>query len=272
MSYLKRYTFQIAALTILTAIAFAGARTTVSEITVVQTPSELPALNTEARQGHALELSQREIASVRQSEVRRQIYNTVKSQLPKRYKDRAFEISRAVILESNHHKMDPFFLLAVIKTESHFNITARGRHGEIGLMQIMPQTAKWIASQAGLNPNLVNLEDPATNIRIGATYFASLRKSFNGATAQYIGAYNMGPGNVRKLAALNIEPQVYPGKVLSNYRGFYVTMAKNLVQQPVAAKVVSQPVKASRKLETRVIPASKVRSLRLNTFATWERA
>lgn len=271
MECLKRYSFQISALTILAVIALAGARTTVSEIEVIQTPGDLPILNSEARQGHALELSQREIASVRQSEVRREIYNAVKSQLPKKHKARAFEIARAVIMEANHHKMDPFFLLAVIKTESHFNVKARGRHGEIGLMQIMPQTAKWIASQAGLNPETLNLEDPATNIRIGATYFASLRKSFNGAAAQYIGAYNMGPTNVRKLAQANIEPQVYPGKVLRNYRGFYVTMAKNIAQQP-ANKVVDKTVKASRKLESRVIPASKVRSLRLNTFATWERA
>lgn len=269
MGNLKRYTFQIAALSILTFIAFAGARTTVSEMRVVPTAGDLPQLRADAHQGHALELSQRGLASVSTVDLSRQVYSAVKANVPNKYKDRAFEIARAVINEANHHKMDPFFLLAVIKTESHFRIKARGRHGEIGLMQIMPQTAKWIASQAGLNPDLINLEDPATNIRIGATYFASLRRSFNGAPARYIGAYNMGPGNVRKLAMMNIEPQVYPGKVLRNYRGFYVTMAKNMIV--FDSKIVEKSGKVSRKLESRVIPASKVRNLRLNTFAAWER-
>lgn len=268
MTNLKRYTFQIAGMSILSLLALAGARTTVSEIKAKHVPSELPSLNLAAQQGHALELAQRGIASVKDNQdLRRDIYVAVKSQLPKKYRTRAFEISRAVINEANHHGMDPFFLMAVIKTESHFNIKARGRHGEIGLMQIMPKTAKWIAAQAGLNTQHLNLEDPATNIRIGATYFASLRKEFNGVSAQYIGAYNMGSANVRRLAAENIEPTVYPGKVLNNYRGFYVSMAKSA---PVVNSIVRKE-KAIRKLETRVVPAFKVPRAAIQTLMPqWE--
>ncbi len=253
---------------VLSPLLLAGVRTTVCEIEVPVGPGDLPRMNVVAQQGHAFELSQREIfAAKKEHDLRRDILKAVKSNLPKKYQKRAFEISRAIINEANHHNMDPFFLMAVIKTESHFNIKARGRHGEIGLMQIMPQTAKWIASQAGFNPDHLNLEDPATNIRIGATYFASLRKSFNGATAQYIGAYNMGPSNVRKLASMAIEPTVYPTKVLKNYNGFYRGIGKDVP----AVSSAAQKAKAVRKLESRVIPTNKMHNTRLQVLMRgWE--
>lgn len=254
---------------VLSPLLLAGVRTTVCEIESPMGPSDLPVMNTVVQQGHAFELSQRGPASVApQSDIRRAIYLAVKANLPKKYSKRAFEISRAIINEANHHKMDPFFLMAVIKTESHFNIKARGRHGEIGLMQIMPQTGKWIASQAGLNANHINLEDPATNIRIGATYFASLRKEFNGSTAQYIGAYNMGPANVRKLAGMAIEPTVYPGKVLKNYNGFYTNFSKYMPNISNTA----QKAKQAPKLESRAIPSKKLDKRMLNLMRGWETA
>jgi soluble lytic murein transglycosylase len=225
MDALKKYGFQMSASLVLIPLMLAGAKTTVTEVS--QTANDLPKLNTQGQQGHALELApSREVASVSSKDLRKEILRTVKSQLPRESQPRAFEIARTVITEANHHMMDPFFLLAVIKTESHFNMKARGRHGEIGLMQILPQTAKWLAPQAGMDPEKINLEDPKTNIRIGATYFASPRKSFSGFGSRYIGAYNMGAANVRKLVSMNVEPSAYPDKVLKNYRGFYKSMTK----------------------------------------------
>ena len=229
MGNLKRHTFQVLGLMILTPLMMAGARTTVSEMTLLA--PELPNLNVQAQLVHSLELTpERELASEtpipRTKDLRKEVLKAVKSTMPKKFQHRAYEIARAVIIEANHHQMDPFFLLAVIKTESHFNIKARGLHGEVGLMQILPVTAKWIAAQVGMNPESLNLEDPRTNIRIGATYFASLRKEFSGYSARYIGAYNMGSGNVRKLMNMNMDPSVYPTKVLKNYRAFYKAVAQ----------------------------------------------
>lgn len=208
---------------VLAPLLFAGARTTVSEMTV--SVPELPALNVQGQQVHALELSS-ESAPMKKRDLRPHVLRSIKASIPKKFQHRAHEIARAVITEANHHNMDPFFLLAVIKTESHFNIKARGRHGEVGLMQLMPETANWIAAQAGLTPGKFNLEDPRINIRLGAVYFASLRKEFGGYSARYIGAYNMGSGNVRKLMAMDMDPSVYPTKVLKNYNGFYKAVSK----------------------------------------------
>jgi soluble lytic murein transglycosylase len=246
MSDFKRYTFQILSVLVMTPLFFTGARTAVTEMTT--SVPELPALNVQGLQLHAIELSS-EAAQINKRDLRNDILRAVSASTPKQYKHRAHEIARAVITEANHHHMDPFFLLAVIKTESHFNIKARGRHGEIGLMQLLPDTAKWLAAQAGISPNNINLEDPRTNIRLGATYFASLRKTFDGYSARYIGAYNMGAGNVRKLMAMNINPAVYPSKVLKNYRGFYQTAAKTAAgvdRAPAMAKS-----KSVKKLQTR---------------------
>ena len=132
--------------------------------------------------------------------------------------------------------MDPLFLMAVIATESQFNPKARGSHGEIGLMQVLPKTAKWIAPQAGIKRNQINLEDPALNIRIGATYFAKLRKTFEGKGTRYVSAYNMGSKNVRKLLKSNKEPKIYSARVIGNYTAFYARIGSTtLASQRVAS-------------------------------------
>lgn len=151
------------------------------------------------------------------------------------YKDKAYEIARAVIVEANHHGMDPLFLLAVIQTESQFNLKARGRHGEIGLMQILPETAKWIAPHAGVDSESINLENVSMNIRLGATYFAHLRKSFKNMGTRYVSAYNMGSTNVRRLVKNNIEPYIYSSKVLGNYTNFYAKIEKAQTSRDIAS-------------------------------------
>lgn len=229
MKNLNRYTKVIAAGWILSFVIFKGATLKVSQIDEVST--ELPRVEVGAQLDHALELLAKSnhskiLAIDSKTDLRPMILNIVKKSLPKAYQAHAFEVARAVITEANHHKMDPFFLLAVIKTESSFKIKARGRHGEIGLMQILPKTAMWLAAQAGIPQNQINLEDPSVNIRIGATYFAQLRSKFEGNGGRYVAAYNMGSLNVRRLIAKNVEPIVYPTRVLSNYDKYYDGLAK----------------------------------------------
>jgi len=94
------------------------------------------------------------------------------------------------------------------------------------LMQLLPRTAKWLAPHAGIAEDRIDLEDPNINIRLGATYFATLRKSFEGKGVHYVSAYNMGSANVRRLLASNVEPKTYSGKVLGNYKRFYTSVQK----------------------------------------------
>jgi soluble lytic murein transglycosylase len=203
--------------------------TAVQEGSLAKTVATLPQVETVGQTNHSIELLRRSrgpasVLTESRTEMRSLVLAAVEASIPQEFRVHAFEIARAVIQEANHHHMDPFFLLAVVKTESKFNMNAVGTHGEIGLMQILPSTAAWLAPQAGISGK-PDLRNPAVNIRIGAVYFAQLRKAFEGRPQRYVGAYNMGAANVRRLVASNTEPYIYAGKVLSNYKHFYREIA-----------------------------------------------
>lgn len=223
MKALKRYKYHLVAALILLALIFAGAKTKLG--TVTKSSDELPHVGSAFQMNHALELFPSSQSSFALSvgsggDMRGLILSLVKQSLPSKYDDKAFEIARAVIVEANHHRMDPLFLLAVIATESRFNLDAKGRHGEIGLMQVLPVTAKWLAPQAGLSRDF-DLREPAVNIRLGATYLARLRTTFKHKGNRYIGAYNMGVANVYRLLKAKTEPTIYSTRVLGNYSQIY---------------------------------------------------
>ena len=96
-----------------------------------------------------------------------------------------------------HHHVDPCLVAAVIKHESKFQSTARSDGGAVGLMQLMPQTAAWIAGQLGEPFTEDYLYDPALNIRYGVWYLAELEREFGGNDILALAAYNAGRGNVR---------------------------------------------------------------------------
>lgn len=69
----------------------------------------------------------------------------------------------------------------------------------MGLMQLMPETAKWIAQQMEDEDfTLAELEDPEINIRFGTWYLSSLHKEFEGNEVLMLAAYNAGRGNVKE--------------------------------------------------------------------------
>lgn len=151
------------------------------------------------------------------------VLETTRASLPEKWRPHAKRIARALVNEASRHGMDPLLLVALIKHESRFNPEARGHHGEIGLMQIKPSTARWVLSRKGRTaaPSEKRLQelllDPATNIRYGTSYIAHLRKSFKGRRHLYISAYNMGPANVRMHMKDSVQPRLYSDKVLAIY-------------------------------------------------------
>ncbi|WII73761.1 lytic transglycosylase domain-containing protein [Bdellovibrio sp. 22V] len=150
------------------------------------------------------------------------IHRKVQTSLAPKWKAYSRGIARTVITESAKYHMDPVFVLAVIKTESKFNPVVVGRHGEIGLMQIKPDTAEWISKKFNLPWNgKKTLENPSANIRIGLAYMNYLRSSFQGKAMKYVSAYNMGPSNVRRLLAKNVTPAEYNSRVMKNYSEIY---------------------------------------------------
>lgn len=103
------------------------------------------------------------------------------------------EIGRA----ATRYGVDPFLVAAVIKTESGFDARAESQAGAVGLMQLMPATAGWIASRPDWRgPASPDLRRPEDNINLGTYYLAYLLDRFDGDRASALAAYNAGTGTV----------------------------------------------------------------------------
>ncbi|MGL5393299.1 MAG: lytic transglycosylase domain-containing protein [Shewanella sp.] len=120
-------------------------------------------------------------------------------------------ISRA----ARKHQLDPALIRAVIHAESAFDFRAISRSGAMGLMQLMPQTAK----EMGVSNAFV----PEENIFGGSKYLAQMLKQFNGDIALACAAYNAGPTTVTQYNGIPPYPetQAYVERVqilLKRYR------------------------------------------------------
>ena len=96
-------------------------------------------------------------------------------------------------------ELDPALVAAVILCESSYDPKAESRLGARGLMQLMPNTAEWVAhklGEDGADYSFDNLYDPQTNIRFGTWYLGYLSRRFNGDATKIVCAYHAGQGNV----------------------------------------------------------------------------
>ncbi len=158
------------------------------------------------------------------------IYKRLESKLSLQWKGRARSIASAVILESSRYNFDPVFVLAVIQTESKFNPLTVGQHGEIGLMQIKPETAKWIAHKFNISwKDEKDLKNPEMNIKIGSAYLSYLREKFDTKPKKYVSAYNMGPKALRRILSQNLNPTEYNSLVMKHYAHFYSSLTAQTV-------------------------------------------
>ena len=97
---------------------------------------------------------------------------------------------------ARNYQLDPTLLAAVIYQESKFKADARSKSGAIGLMQLLPDTAKGIALHTGGSQFRVeDLYDPEINVRYGAWYLRHLLLKY-GDEHEALAAYNAGQDNV----------------------------------------------------------------------------
>jgi soluble lytic murein transglycosylase len=89
-------------------------------------------------------------------------------------------------------------VLAVIRQESAFDQKAQSSAGALGLMQLMPRTAKHIAKKLQLPYSDAKLtKDPTYNVRLGRAYLGNLLDGFGGSYILAIASYNAGPARVQ---------------------------------------------------------------------------
>lgn len=146
--------------------------------------------------------------------------------LPEKFSKKSKSVANAIVGEAERYEFDPIFLLAVIQNESMFNPEMRGKHTEIGLMQVKPSTAAWIAKKMGIKYHgEKSLLNPVENIKIGAAYMSMLRDQFDSHSRLYISAYNMGARKVRQVVAEDKMPKEYVQAVMKRYMAIYSAFA-----------------------------------------------
>ena len=99
---------------------------------------------------------------------------------------------------SQQFGVNPFLVLAVMREESHFYPQAVSRTNAKGLMQLMPQTAKQQAKWRRISLQQRSLFEPELNYHLGIYYLSRLQRQFVGEHIHMVGAYNGGPGNMKK--------------------------------------------------------------------------
>ncbi|MEQ8496117.1 MAG: transglycosylase SLT domain-containing protein [Gammaproteobacteria bacterium] len=112
-----------------------------------------------------------------------------------------FPVDHAVLAEKYavQRGLDPARVMALIRSESAFVIDARSPAGALGLMQLMPATAREMARRTGLRlARLEQLYEPAVNIALGTAYLERMLARYDGNFAMAAAAYNAGPLRVRQ--------------------------------------------------------------------------
>lgn len=110
---------------------------------------------------------------------------------------------------SEKYDIDKNLLIAVAKTESSLDPNAVSSAGAVGIMQLMPGTARELG--------VTNSYDPEQNIMGGAKYLSQLITEFDGNTELALSAYNAGASRVKQNGGVLSYTEEYVNKVMSNY-------------------------------------------------------
>ena len=94
---------------------------------------------------------------------------------------------------SKENDLDPAFVAGVIYTESRFRPDVESHREAYGLMQLLPESARFIQRKSRIEGDY---RDPEVNIRLGTWFLGYLKDRYNGDERLMLAAYNSGEGNV----------------------------------------------------------------------------
>lgn len=125
---------------------------------------------------------------------------------------------------ANDQGVDEAWVYGITRQESRFMHYAKSGVGAAGLMQLMPATAKWAASRAGIdNYNRSMLHDLDTNIALGTYYMRYTLGLMNGQATMATAAYNAGPNRAKKwMATVPLEGAIYAENIPFTETRLYV--------------------------------------------------
>lgn len=197
----------------------------------------------------------------------RAVVNNVLKAMPMKLKKRAYRYLPYFFHYSQVYKIDPYWAISIAWTESHFNRRAISWVGARGLMQLMPQTERWLKGEIKEGSSYGNRT--VKNIELGIFYLSKLLKQFDGNYREATVAYNMGPGWVRRWKAkrrfVGSRRNVYLNKVKRHYRilskshyyfvkGCDTEYAHTYVVKPSKAKLRSYDLSLEREFKMAMAP------------------
>jgi soluble lytic murein transglycosylase len=156
-----------------------------------------------------------------------------------------------ILSAARSRKLDPCFILAIIRQESVFRPLAKSPAGARGLLQLTMDAAQKYASNAGMDPvQESQLYQPATSIRLGSEYLVELSAMFPNLLEAVAASYNGGEDNVarwvRRAKQRDAgvftsevgfdETKAYVQKVMNNYRVYRQLYTPDLIRKSVESK------------------------------------
>ena len=148
------------------------------------------------------------------------------------------DIDAAIDAAATRHHVDPSLVRSVVKVESNFNPNAVSSKGAMGLMQLMPSTARSL--------NVANPFDPEQNVDAGVRHLRKLLDSYGGNVRLSLAAYNAGAGAVARSAGVPHfrETQDYVRRITNLYNAGDTD--PYVVGSPVHNPFVHEPVVVQR--------------------------
>ncbi len=137
------------------------------------------------------------------------------------------DVDSAIAMAAARHNVDPNLVRAVVKVESNYNPNAVSRKGAMGLMQLMPSTARQL--------NVKNPFDPQQNVDAGVRHLKQLLENYGGDVNLTLAAYNAGSGAVARSAGIPhySETQNYVRRITNLYYGGFDVSTSGASHDPV---------------------------------------